>query len=374
MGDLINREIADAAIQMIRCSLHGEKIKDTFFVEHDPDLLLYFCKKHSISALASLSIKECDGEWLQARLNSIRRTALFDNERKQILSLLEEKEIWYCPLKGIIIKDLYPEYGVREMSDNDILFDYTKADVVRKIMIERGYDCAVYGNWNHDSYHKEPIYNFEMHKSLFNEASDNNFSEYYTDIKNKLIKNRGDRFGFHFSDEDFYIYSVAHNHKHLSSRGSGLRGLVDMYLFLQAHPDMDRAYIDKELEKLNIFEEEKQLRMLSDKLFSVECQVLDDEEKEMLDYIISSGIYGTVSNYTKNNLNHYKNEKSLYKLRYIRDRLFLPESSLKIAFPFFYKHKWARPFLMPFRLFRILIKGRKRLRIELETIIKDKER
>lgn len=47
------------------------------------------------------------------------------------------------PLKGVILKELYPKIGMRQMSDNDILFDETyRKDVVR-FMKNKGYDYDV---------------------------------------------------------------------------------------------------------------------------------------------------------------------------------------------------------------------------------------
>ena len=40
------------------------------------------------------------------------------------------------PLKGSVIKDLYPRMGMRQMSDNDILFDAERTKDVRTIIIK----------------------------------------------------------------------------------------------------------------------------------------------------------------------------------------------------------------------------------------------
>lgn len=63
-----------------------------------------------------------------------------DAERVEIIKFLEEKHIWYMPLKGVILKEFYPEYGLRQMCDNDILFDNDYTDEVRKWFFNRGYE------------------------------------------------------------------------------------------------------------------------------------------------------------------------------------------------------------------------------------------
>lgn len=66
------------------------------------------------------------------------------------------------PLKGSILKDWYPKFGMREMADNDILFDASKRKEVKAIFQGRGYTVKEYDKSNHDAYEKPPIYNFEI--------------------------------------------------------------------------------------------------------------------------------------------------------------------------------------------------------------------
>lgn len=60
----------------------------------------------------------------------------------------------YLPLKGIIMKDYYPSVGMRQMSDNDILFDADAWERMEKHMISEGYKAEYVGKGNHDVYHK----------------------------------------------------------------------------------------------------------------------------------------------------------------------------------------------------------------------------
>ena len=76
------------------------------------------------------------------------------------------------PLKGVILKELYPKIGMRQMSDNDILFDETyRKDVVR-FMKNKGYHLKSGINAHCDEWVKEPVYNFEMHLNLFVESNE----------------------------------------------------------------------------------------------------------------------------------------------------------------------------------------------------------
>lgn len=63
-------------------------------------------------------------------------------------------DMLYLPLKGIIMKDYYPSVGMRQMSDNDILFDADAWERMEKHMISEGYKAEYVGKGNHDAYHK----------------------------------------------------------------------------------------------------------------------------------------------------------------------------------------------------------------------------
>ena len=63
----------------------------------------------------------------------------------------------------------------------------------------------------------------------------------------------GDGFEKHLSQEDFYLYVTSHEYKHYSAGGTGLRSVLDTYVYLQkAAPDMD--YVTAEAEKLGMAE------------------------------------------------------------------------------------------------------------------------
>lgn len=83
--------------------------------------------------------RDCKQKFIEAKSKAIRKNILLDTEREKIFEFLEQNKIWYMPLKGVILKELYPKIGMRQMSDNDILFDETyRKDIVR-FMKNKGY-------------------------------------------------------------------------------------------------------------------------------------------------------------------------------------------------------------------------------------------
>ena len=128
---------------------------------------------------------------------------------------------------------------------------------------------------------------------------------------------------------------IAHESKHYSAGGTGLRSVLDTYVFL-SKVSLDMEYVEAEAEKLGIRDFEKENRSLAMRLFG--GGELTAADREMLEYILSSGTYGTAVHKVENKL--------------------------------FYQHKVLLPFLPFYRTIRAIRNGR--LRSEASAIRKAK--
>lgn len=328
------------------CWIHGICPDRKVLGEVDTEKLYGICYTHFMDALVGTSLRTAGisipKEWNEHISKAVRKVILFDAEREKLFSFMERKGIWYLPLKGIILKDFYPSVGMRQMSDNDILFDYDFCDEVQAYMESEGYLAEHVGEGNHDVYKKEPVYNFELHSALYSEKHQESWAEYYGNVKDRLVLREGTSYGYCFTDEDFYVYLTSHAYKHYAGSGTGLRTLLDFYVYLKAKPQLDFSYIEKECEVLGIAEFEKQNRSLCRKVFSGEAlkgmealeQSLSEEESEMLMYYLTSGVYGTVERRVENRVKKYRKEGvKLSKLRYAWDRLFPGYDTYKFYAP-----------------------------------------
>ena len=325
---------------------------------------------HSLRAFLFQALKATKAHVNQEQLkelenyyfSTLRRSVLFDKERSELFKYLNNNEIDFLPLKGIILKEYYPDTYTREVADNDILFS-SKDDMIKKYFKNRGYSVKLYRKSNHDVYMKKPFYNFEMHRALFEPREDNKKNVvYFKDYLNKtLVKQGHERY---LKDENFYIYFTAHTYKHFHNSGCGIRTLVDYYLYLR-NKQLDFNYINQELDQLEITDFSNKIKALSSKLFNDEP--LNQEEEEMLLYIASSGTYGTIEH------NAAKNIEEKGKFRYYMSRIFPPMSFYKKMYPWAYKTKVLIPLAWLIRFFRILFKNPKRAKAELKTIRKYKK-
>ncbi len=156
---------------------------------------------------------------------------------------------------------------------------------------------------------------------------------------------------------------TAHEYKHFSHGGTGLRSLVDSYVFLNHFAgNLNLEYIELELDKLGIKDYEIKRRQLVIDIF--DKGRISSEQKNLLDYYIFSGTYGNIENSVRN-----ATDKTIgSKLRYIRERLFMPMPMIKNSYPFFYKYKCLIPFLFVYRIVRMLTKSHKLVLSEIKAL------
>ena len=332
--------------------------------------------KHFIDALTGMTLKQAGVAlpkyWEERIVKAVRKVLLFDEERKKLCAWMDREHIWYLPLKGIVLKEYYPSIGMRQMSDNDILFDADAWERVEKHMCSEGYETESVGKGNHDVYQKPPVYNFEMHRSLYGRGNDERWVKYYSDIKSRLLSDQPEgSYGYHMSDEDFYIYITSHAYKHYSGSGTGIRTLLDFYAYLNAKEEsLDFDYIQTECGKLGIMDFEKCNRRLCRKVFSSQQiydrvsfeQSLSADEMEMLKYYLSSGVYGTFERMIENRIEKQKKTDGrgkLSKLTYYWHRVF-PGMELYENYPLLVKHKFLIPAYWFYRLVRLLFSKKHR--------------
>ena len=356
-------ELTEQLIYLCRCAVDGIKPEKERLEGIDPEALYALAERHLLTSAAGMALESArirNEAFMQAVARTQRKNALLDADRARVLGEMEKARIWYMPLKGSVLKDLYPRYGMRQMADNDILFDVSRAEDVKDIMIRLGFSCEHFDEGNHDVYYKAPVSNFEMHRGLFAVTGKDLLYRYYSDVKKRLIRDDGREYGYHFSNEDFYIYMISHEYKHYSGGGTGLRSLMDTYVYLKRkQPDME--YVRQETEKLGISGYEAQNRKLALDLFG--GKKLDSEEQEMLDYMLSSGTYGTMANAVSNQIR----EKG--RMGFFLSRMSLPMEMMKTIYPAMRKAPWLYPVFWVWRLISRYFTNHRKFMYELKRAL-----
>ncbi len=381
MTDEKNQSIYNL-IYLVGCAVTGTATDPERVSKMDLQKVYHASSRHMMTALVWEAIKNspiADNELMEKfskkSVKAARKNLLLDTERARLCAYLDTLGVWRIPLKGVVLKELYPKQEMRQMSDNDILFDRAFEEEVHKWFLGEGYEVVVYRRTNHNTYKKEPIYNFEMHTALMGASADERWQRYYENVKERLVKDDSGEYGYHFTDDDFYIYITTHAYKHYSNRGTGLRSLLDTFVYLNVKGDtLNFDYIQAECEKLGIAEFESAQRSLTKRVFSQPDSFSPDDLSEavaeMLSYFAFSGTYGTQANHVENALKGIGGKNA--KMKYMISRLFPPMEFYKNHYPKIYKSKILIPFFCVYRILRIPFKGAKRIWNELGHVLRSK--
>ena len=308
-------------------------------------------KRHNIGAMLYPCAKKAGcpepliTAWSQIADKALRKELLFNAERSAIISEFEKAGIKYIPLKGIIIKDYYPRKGMREFTDNDMLLEEKSIPAATKIMEKRGYRSNINEDYTDCPFYKEPIFNFELHRALF--AKNVPIAKYFKDPWKKAVKDNDSNYGYHMTNEDFYIHVITHFYKHYAiSRGAGLKFFADFYYLqigLIESQKADINYIKKELSKIGILEFYEKTVEMTERLFKGDETLFTSE---MLLYVLSSGAYGNKSQEIANKI------KNNGRVKYWISRLFPTKGYMVKVFPIIRKAPVLLPFLWIVRLVR----------------------
>lgn len=334
--------------------------KESFDKTNDLDInyLIKLCKSHSMLPLLYVSLKHYNIELTEEQeaflskqyKNGIFVEAVQESEKKLILDSLCENNIKCMPLKGSVLKYLYPSPELRTMTDIDILFESSKSKKVNQVLTSLGYKCEKSGGTD-DEYFKPPFLNIEMHRIMV----DGNFeqiADYYSNIWEVIKPIEEGSLVYKMSLEDFYVHMVAHVARHYAVGGIGFRFVFDEWIYLKHYENvLNFDYINGEFEKLNLLKFAENFKNMTVKWFKgLETTEL---EEDMSKYIFDSGTHGNLVHEQsvkillgKDGTSNFKSNKLLYIFRlifpsfkYMKARNHILKK-IPILLPYFYIQRW----------------------------------
>lgn len=313
-----------------------------------PQELFDFSKKNAIEALvfrglppdsAGASVRQ---RW-EERANLLLAQSIVQlQERDELTQALTAAGIEVLPLKGCWLKERYPDLNDRQMSDLDMLIHPEDAPAAERILLSMGYRKEEVC-FHHTAYHKPPYTAVELHVSLLPETDEH--AGYYENIWEKAVPVEGTPRLFALKPEDEYLFYLVHLSKHLSEGGSGLRSILDDHIYCRCFPDLDAAYLEKELETLGLGELARQVRTLSRCWFETGEEV-PEALRPLAGEICGTGIYGSLETRTRQRMERMREQYRSPAARffaYSLPRFFRPLPEMKRRYPVLEK----APILLP---------------------------
>ena len=184
----------------------------------------------SLDRLGYLSDSTVKTAFKKAQNTAIFRYIEQSDAYESICSSLDSEGIPYVPLKGAVIRDLYPSPEQRSACDIDVLVresDMQKAEnTVKKLGFERTGKCF------HDVAFTRGTVHLELHYNITEDDTrlDRLLSHAWEHVK------ESDTCKHNFTNEFFTFHLVAHSCYHFLHGGCGIKPLLDLWILRNKLP------------------------------------------------------------------------------------------------------------------------------------------
>ena len=327
-------------------------------MEYDIDKLLGAAKQHEVAImvvdalLRNGIVSESDALYKKVKKEfsfAVSKETQSDFFYKKVCDGFAGNKIRYVPLKGAIIRNLYPEPWMRTSCDVDILVRESDLKKATKVLLDLGFETDGKRDFHDISFYCGTEVHFELHFSVCETLDD-------ADVLLKKVWDYTERVSEYEYREtaEFYVFHhIAHMVYHFLEGGCGIRPFIDLWI----------------LKQKQFYDEEKLLKLLIQsnliKFYQYACKLMrvwmDGEEHDettslMGKYILAGGAFGSSGNACLVELASKKGKK-----RYLLKKAFPSATLMCEIYPSLAKRKWLLPLYYAYRFFsKIFGKDRKR--------------
>ena len=237
-------ELGYTAAALISLVLGGKAAPPTGEIDYDS--LCRFAREHNSVPLIAFGLKK-------AGLLPPEQAARFGNDLRVAMAMEATQEVYlqrlseafraenikYMPLKGCVMKHLYPQPFLRTMCDLDIQYDTARKADVDRILLANGFTLEEASGTDgvNLSYRKPPYLHVAMHGVLM-DADAPLYHRYFGQSFERTVPKNGSE--VQYGDEDFFVFMLAHLAKHYFSGCTGLRSGAEIGLSLKQRPALQR--------------------------------------------------------------------------------------------------------------------------------------
>ena len=353
--------VADLIFECIRYSIRGQELSAETLKGVPSDMLsvlFNLSKKHDIAHIVGYALHKNNlidktdtayGKFVYQENLAIYRYENINHELHAICDLLEKEQVSHIPLKGSVIRSLYPEPWMRTSCDIDILIHENDIDRALNVLEEQ-LGCSIEKRSSYDiSIFTATNVHLELHYNLAIEEQNEEIKKVLSEVWETSALMDGYLYKREMCDEMYYYYHLAHMSKHFAGHGCGIRSFIDVWLL----DNVLKADMQKRLELARRGGLENfMLGVQAVSKVWLEKAPHSDITQEIENFILQSGIYGNEENWV---ISAQKEKGG--KFRYALSRIFLSYEVLKTHYPILVKHKWLYPFCQIRRWFKLLFCG-----------------
>lgn len=311
---------------------------------------------HKREILGANAVSE---KFLRAQMLAVYRCEQHKHALGEISAILEDNQIPYIPLKGSVLRDYYAEDWMRISCDIDILIH--EEDLSRAI--DALVSKAGYKTDNKLQYHDVSLYSpsgihLELHFHIKEGMS--NIDGLLTTVWEHSVRDCAETFCYHQTNAFFVFHHIAHMAYHFIHGGCGIKPFIDLYIINQKM-DYDEKAVRAFCRQCGLEDFYCHVLYLTEVWFGNKLHTA--LSRQMAEYILNGGVYGTRENKELINRSKRKN-----KLKYAVSRIWMPYDILKTTYPIIVKHKWLFPFMQVRRWIAFVFGGKRK---QSEQAVKD---
>lgn len=351
-----------AIISLVKSAIDGSHAEIT--ADTDWRQVFNYSKNQTLVPLVYYGILESDidiPDEIKQSFNHCLLSHILVDQRQQfelakIYEAFDRESIEYMPIKGAVLRPIYPKTEMRPMGDADILIRMHDKDKVEDNMVKLGYTLEK------ESAH-EYVFNkdnicIEIHKCLIPPYSKDYYA-YYGDGW-QLANKAEDGSRYEMSKEDHFTYLITHFAKHYRAGGIGVLHMVDFWVYLRTY-QIDTDYVRGELEKLSLGKFFDNVMQTVDSWFN--GAPYTEMTQFITQHIFNNGIWGTQETHSMASAVKVSKSSSVKGIKLKRAvRLIFPKiSSMQYRYPVLKKCPVLLPFVWIWRFFDVLLFKRDKL-------------
>lgn len=352
-------------LQLIRYEFTGLPVDENLISAIDEDVLetIYNISMEQevfyivADALSKLDLIKGDVRevFFNEQLAGVCRNQLLEHELNSVSELFERNAIQHIPLKGSVLRNLYPKPEMRPSCDTDILIHKDELDKAKELLCtELAHEFQ--RNGSHDiAFVSDCGMELELHFRLYENAGAN--KDILDNVWDYSLVENGHEYRCRMMPEFFVFYHIFHMSKHFKNGGCGIRPFLDLFVLKNNFPyDNDKLYEFLKKSGLSVFADTA-FEIIS-VWFGTAC---GNELTQLIEeYIFNAGIYGTFENMVA-----ISSAQKGGKIMSLLSKIFLPRELLKNQFPILEEKRWLTPYYEVKRWHRILFKDKSRIQFEI---------
>lgn len=303
-------------------------------------------------AMNMIEPKPASDKWREYQkrfLDDCMRSEIQLSEYHKLVEYLCGNGVKIIPLKGCVMKELYPSPNFRVMSDVDLLYKGVTAKELATLMETFGYSTEHLETGNHDVFHKSPCMNIELHRQLM--ADDSPYKPIFDNLFERAIPDEKITNLYHLTPEDLYLHEIAHAAKHFMGREAHVRHVGDIYVLNQKYAsEWNADYIKAQLDSVGLLQFEEKIRTLAYAFFGDESIEISELDMEL--FFPESGNLPDKAGW------NYMDKGGKSSVMFFLHRTFYPYSGMCGMYPILKKWPVLLPFAWIHRIIDVLLHRR----------------